>query len=460
MPSHALALGLLLAGAAPVVAPPGRPSLLVVTVDTLRADHLSCYGYSHLTSPVLDRLAREGARFERAYCAIPYTGPSHVSLFTGRYPQEHGAKVNGQAMAKEPGLVTLAEALQRSGYRTGAFVSAWPLTRRLTHLDRGFETYDQEMSRNYQVVHTYRSAEEVTPPAVAWLREAAGDDAPFFLWVHYFDPHSPYELHEGFTEIAAIPDRPERRPRAGTRMARRVRRYDSEVAYTDHHLGKLVDAVKEQGRLDSTVVIVTADHGESLGEHGFVGHGKHLWEDIARVPLIVRFPPLVAAGGVVPEPVSQVDVLPTLLELLEVELPLKLPGRSLAARLAAPGSDGVARPVRVVTFSGKKGWVPKWLSWMWYTDSRDRRPLRMASVGGDLKTIFQPRKGRVQVYDLAADPYELSPLCEGKRERCDGRFGPHVAALVDWFDTTASREGVAELEKEDLEALRSLGYVQ
>ena len=175
-----------------------RPNILLITIDTLRADHLSSYGYHLKTSPTIDKLAEDGVRFENAYSPIPLTGPSHTSLFTSRFPQEHGARINGYAVPKDSKWLSLPQVLKRFGYQNGAFVSAWPLTARLTHLDRWFDLYDEDLGRKYQVFNSSRYAEDVTPLAVSWLEE--NQVGPFFLWVHYFDPHSPYNLREEFAE--------------------------------------------------------------------------------------------------------------------------------------------------------------------------------------------------------------------------------------------------------------------
>jgi arylsulfatase A-like enzyme len=168
------------------------PNVLLLTIDTLRADHLSCYGYQRLTSPYIDGLAQEGTRFSRAYTVIPLTGPAHLSLFIGRYPQENGVRRNGVAIPDDRKLVMLPQIFRGHGYQTAAFVSAWPLTGRLTHLDRYFGHFDEELGRTYQLFNSSRYAEDVTPRAVEWLKKHSQKKKPFFLWVHYFDPHSPY----------------------------------------------------------------------------------------------------------------------------------------------------------------------------------------------------------------------------------------------------------------------------
>ena len=297
--------------ASPSVKP---PNVLLITVDTLRADHLSSYGYPILTSPYIDGLAAEGVRFASNYTAIPLTGPSHLTMLTGRYPQEMGVLRNGVSPSSKAAIAPLPEILKKSGYLRAAFVSGWPLTSHLTHLDRWFDHFDEELGRRYQLFNSSRYAEDVNPPVLKWLRTHGKGKKPFFLWVHYFDPHSPYLDREYF--------HPKPRAGAGTLpqasndqdTAERIRDYDSEIYYTDHYIGQVLDEVDRLGLKDSTLVVFTADHGESLGEHGYVGHGRHLYEGIVHTPFIMRLPGKIPAGRVIRTPVSAVDLTPTILD--------------------------------------------------------------------------------------------------------------------------------------------------
>jgi arylsulfatase A-like enzyme len=342
----------------------GVPHVVLITVDTLRADHLSCYGYHRNTSPHIDRLASEGVRFDQAYTTIPLTGPAHISLFTSRYPQEHGARNNGVATAGAAKLVFLPQVLRKHGYRAGAFVSAWPLTARLTHLDRSFDDYEETLTRRYKLFNSSRYAEDVTPLAVRWLERNAGKR--FFLWVHYFDPHQPYERRSGFAPAANGAGAPDRSQNA--EMRDRIARYDSEIAYTDHHVGILLHTLDRLKLRDSTLIVVAADHGESLGEHDYVGHGRHLYRDIVRVPLIVRLPKAVPPGLVIPERVSLLDVAPTVVDLVLGPARGSLT-KAFAGRSLAPALTGKAtlkpRSLRYLTFGGEKLFFPQWLAWLW-----------------------------------------------------------------------------------------------
>src|SRR5690348_13603726 len=320
---------------APADAP--LPNVLLITVDTLRADHLSCYGYARQTSPYIDGLAREGTRFSRAYTSIPLTGPAHISLFTGRYPQENGVRRNGVAPPDDRALVTLPQILRGHGYQTGAFISSWPLLGRLTHLDRYFRTYDESLTRSYQIFNSSRYAEDVTPPALKWLHKHANKKKPFFLWVHYFDPHEPYVFRADFEAPKVDKGHPDE-PLQDSEMRERVRSYDSEIYYTDHNVGKLLQALDDMHIKDSTMVVLVADHGESLGQHGYVGHGRYVYEGIIHIPFIIRYPGHVRAGQVIDTPVSIIDVTPTIVDLsvknvvaVKKKVPIVFSGRSLAS---------------------------------------------------------------------------------------------------------------------------------
>ena len=433
-----------------------RPNILLITVDTLRADHLSCYGYHLKTSPIIDELARDGVRFENAYSPIPLTGPSHTSLFTSRFPQEHGARINGYAVPKDSKWLSLPQILRRFGYRNAAFVSAWPLTSRLTHLDRWFDRYDEDLSRKYQVFNSSRYAEDVTPLAVSWLEENRA--GPFFLWVHYFDPHSPYNLREDFAEPESSGHPNSTREPLNREMANRIKKYDSEIGYADFHIGKLLARLDKLGVQESTLVVLTSDHGESLGEHGYVGHGRQLTQGIVRIPMIMRYPARLPAGKVIPGNVSLLDATPMILDLAlggqtYRELPTSFAGRSQAA--AMTGQERIPqRPIRYITFAGKKGWMPRWLSHMWV--SPDEGPLRVGQSLGSQKMVWDPTGRSLSVFNIDEDPFEMSPLVLSHK---DAQYSATARPLGQWFKATDLAAGDSKLTKRDLEVLKTLGYI-
>lgn len=249
--------------------PEGAPSVVFVTIDTLRSDHVGSYGASQAATPVLDGLAAEGLRFEEAFATAPLTLPSHASMMTGNYPPRHGVRHNGVFRLRDD-AETLAEQFQASGWKTGAVIGALVLSRQFG-LDQGFDHFDDAFGERKasEVGYQERSAEEVTDRALAWLAKTKG---PYFLWVHYYDPHASYD------------------PPAPHAARFEGRPYDGEIAYVDAELGRLVEGVKARGRWEQTHFAVTSDHGESLGEHGESTHGYFLYDSVLRVPLILRGP--------------------------------------------------------------------------------------------------------------------------------------------------------------------------
>ena len=438
--------------------PPVRPNVLLITVDTLRADHLSSYGYHLRTSPVMDRLAEEGVRFDQAYTAIPMTGPSHFSMFTGRYPQEHGARINGVALPGDSKFLTIPQVLQRFGYTSGAFVSAWPLIGRLTQLNRDFDTYDEDLERSYQVFHSMRWAEDVTRPALRWLEDHK-EDRNLFLWVHYFDPHEPYNLRKEFADPERVRDPHPAVANYEESVRERIRRYDSEIGYADMHIGRLLDRLDKLGMRENTLVALLSDHGEGLGEQGFVGHGRWLYQSTLRVPWIMRMPGRIEPGTVIERNVSLMDLAPTLLDLVvpefreETEISISYAGRSQVPAIMQ-GQRTQPRSIRFVSFEGKKGFIPSWISWVWRPNSG--LPFRLGKLDGTAKSIWTPDQGRFELFDLAADPLERNSTVIDKDDR---RYKFESAAFQRWFDSTNLAESESRLTKRDAEVLESLGYI-
>jgi len=275
-----------------------RPNLLLVTIDTLRADHLGCYGYEEARTAALDALAQRGVLFEQAYTPAPMTLPAHATMMTGLAPPQHGARVNGEHRLAE-GIPTLAEELVAAGYRTGAFVAAFVLAERFG-LARGFDEYDDDTSGAYEqevpeALSLYRPGDLVVDSALEWL--AGGGDAPaepFFAWVHLYDAHFPWHAHEANTDEAS--------DATGT--------YDGEITFADEQVARLSAFLAACGLEENTVVVVLADHGEGLGDHHETEHGYLLNEEVLHIPWIMAGPG-VTPGRRVPALVSLEDLLPT-----------------------------------------------------------------------------------------------------------------------------------------------------
>lgn len=287
---------------------PRRPNVLLVTIDTLRADHVGVYGSSLVQTPTLDSLAVQGVRFANAYSTAPTTAASHTSILTGLYPTRHGVRHNGIFQVRKE-LETLPEQMQAKGYETAAVVSAFVLAAQFG-FNQGFGFYDDAMSRFAGVGgYAERTADEVTDSALDWLKKKR--KKPFFLWVHYYDPHAEYQPPSPYKE----------------RYAEHL--YAGEVAFVDEQLGRLVEGLRAQKQFDNTLILVTSDHGESLGEHGEVTHSYTLYDATLAVPLIVCGPQI-PAGQTVDGVVSTAGIMPTVLSLLGWSVPIQFDGLDLS----------------------------------------------------------------------------------------------------------------------------------
>ncbi|HEX7185690.1 MAG TPA: sulfatase-like hydrolase/transferase [Thermoanaerobaculia bacterium] len=407
---------------------PSTPSvsaknLLLVTLDTVRADHLGSYGYGEAETPWLDRLAREGIRFAEASSPVPLTLPSHSSLLTGLLPPHHGLRNNGAGSLPE-GTATLATFLAGEGYRTGAFVGAFVLDHRFG-LARGFEVYDDEVERDPAAgaaLEDERPGSTVVDRALAWLGAGAQDNTqkdgsrPFFLWVHLYDAHAPYAPPSPFRE--RHPGRP----------------YDGEIASVDAQVGRLLQELESRGLAGTTLVAVASDHGEGLGEHGESTHGLLLYEPTLRVPLLMRAPGL-RAGRVVRTPVSLVDVAPTLAGLLGKSFPApRLDGRDLSAALRQGEEPPPADLYAETRYPEIFGWSP--------LSALRRR---------NLKYIASPEP---ELYNLERDPGEVSSLA-GQEGAPAAGFAARLAE-VEAGAVEAPRGGAVDAETRA--RLASLGY--
>ena len=369
----ALCAALAVASCSGTSAPDTRPNVLLLTLDTVRADRLGCYGYARARTPNLDALAGRGVRFERAYATVPYTLPAHASILTGLYPPAHGLHVNFQGSLPADAR-PMAAAFQDAGYRTAGLVASGILDRRFG-LARGFDFYDDLHDRPLNDANQVeRPGGEVTDAALKWLGEAS--PKPFFAWVHYYDAHDPYEPPEGFRDFAEP--------------------YDGEIAFVDAQVGRLLAGLEHLGKLANTWVVVVADHGEAFGEHGEFGHGLLVYDSTMHVPLIVAGPAPIVAGGVVHAPVSQVDIAPTLLELLGGRAPAALEGRSLLPELRAEATPERSPLLECEHSLRSYDWAPLY-----------------AIVSGDWKFIQAPRP---ELYDVAHDRAEEHDLAPEKPE--------------------------------------------
>ena len=434
-----------------------RPNVVLITIDTLRADRLSAYGYPRRTSPNIDRLATQGVLFQNAYSPIPLTGPAHVSLMTSLYPQQHGAVINGVRMSARPRPLTLAQILRRLGYRTGAFVSAWPLKKKLTGLGRGFNVYNQKFNYRFNLVMEARTGQQVTEAALRWLKKRRA--RPFFLWLHYFDPHAPYRLHQQFARLPAaaassgapVPAVVSPASETGQRQLA----YDSEVAYTDSYVGQVLQQLTQMGLRDRTLIVLTTDHGESLGENEYWGHGDKLYQPIVRIPLIVSYPGVIPAGRTVTQDVGLLDVMPTLLDYLRVAHRLPLEGRSLKPFMEGSKVSPKQQSVYFLTYAEPALMSPGWLSWLLRWVQNTMVPSNLGFATGRRKVVLEGSKRRLQVYrlDETAKTEQLLKQVSASESKA------YRKQVSRWFQHTKRElKPPGRPSEKDVEALRSLGY--
>jgi arylsulfatase A-like enzyme len=362
---------------APAAAASSAPDVFLITIDTLRADHVGCYGYKDVETPTLDSLAADGIRFTHAYTHSPITNTSHTTILTGLLPSVHGVTDFGVPLS--PQHVTWAELLKKQGYQTAAFIGAVILdsNQLAPGLDRGFDFYDNfpaktETKERWGRVE--RRAQTVVDHAEAWLSQhpaGSNSEAPRFMWVHLFDPHDPYEPPPPFSEKYAS------------------HLYDGEIAYADSALGHFIATLKKSGIYQNAIIIVVGDHGEGLGEHDEDTHGLFLYDSTLHVPLIIKTPAAAHRGTVVDALVRTTDILPTVLTLTNTPPPAELNGESLV-----PYFDNQSQPAR--SLFGETDYP---LRWGW-------APIR-ALREQNAKLIEAPRP---EFYDLQSDPRELKNL--------------------------------------------------
>jgi arylsulfatase A-like enzyme len=389
----------------------------VVTLDTLRADRLGCYGFRDVATPHLDAIAAEGVLFEQAAATAPMTLPSHASIFTGLIPPHHGVRDNGGFFLEEE-TVTLAELLQEAGWATGAFIGAWVLDGRWG-LDQGFDHYSDRFDLSkYKVVNlgtVQKTGDEVMDLALEWLDTIRSEK--FFAWVHLYDPHTPYEPPEPFAD--RYPGQP----------------YLGEIAYTDEVVGRLVEWLRDSGLWDRTILVLVGDHGESLREHGEATHTFFIYDATQHVPLIIHTP--WGDRGRSGAQVSTVDLLPTILDLLGLPPLEGADGRSLARLVLHPEAESPGLAYAETYF-------PRFhYRWQHLRSVRD----------GTWKFIEAPTP---ELYDLREDPGETMNLYEDRQDVAEALRNRLLRMAGDGTQAVPDN---ASLDPETLQRLAALGYV-
>lgn len=420
-----------------------RPSVLLITIDTLRADHLGCYGYKRVETPVIDGLAARGVRFANAYTQVPITLPSHAVILTGTYPMFNGVR-DFTSRGLPPEIPTLAEMFRRSGYQTAAFVSSYALNSQWG-LNRGFDVYDDhldlDLRRTRDLFLVQRRGDRTVDRLLAWLDQHGS--APFFVWLHLYDAHSPYRPPEPYL----------------SRYAQHP--YDGAIAFDDAQVGRVVARLRQQGLFERTAVLLLSDHGESLGEHGEDEHGFFIYNATLHVPLILKLPGTGygvrdTGGGrpdtgngkrdtnqpalrVVNQPVGAVDVAPTIAALCGIA-PAEargFEGRSLLPLLSAPESDNAAVYAESYYPRDPFGWH----------ELRGIVNSRFAYIDAPRPELYDLQRDPGQLHNLAGANSSVATTLHARLEELERRYAGRVPSAS------------AQPDSETVERLRSLGYV-
>ena len=433
-----------------LTAKPSLKNIIIISVDALRADHLGCYGYPLNTSPNIDAFSRDGILFSNCYALTPLTAPSFSTIMTSLPPYKHGAKRNGLSIYKN--VKTLAHFLKRYGYRTAAVISNWPLRKRLAKLHSGFDAYYEVFTkkRYLGIMNSEGGAPAVTKKALEWLEN--NHKKRFFFWVQYTDPHALYIQHKEFTfDYRDV--KPSVYP-PGTRM-KKIKRYDSEIAFADFYIGKFIEELKRLGLYNEALIIFHADHGESFGEHNYFKHGRKLYNSTLHVPLIIKMPGNQLKNTRRQDNVSLLDIGRTIFSALQLLPNPQMEGEDLFEKEASSAN----RKILLETYGGAVKWRRSSKRFHLKVE-----PIRYGMLFGSVKLIYNLKKKTYEVYDLNGDPFETrnvfvqaSPQAKGMKQQLLNK----IDTLSKYIKLNRMYQlNDASLSKEDMERLKSLGYFE
>ena len=441
--------------------------IVLITIDTLRADHLGYHGYPRETSPFIDELARNGTVFQRAFSSMATTAPAHASIFTSLYPIQHNVLKNGHRL--NDAVPTMAELLSTMNYSTAGFVSAYPLFKH-ANVDQGFDVFDQPILEQGTL---YRKADRTMDSVTKWLAQRESTEK-FFLWIHLYDPHTPHQPPKAF--LRKFTKQPKETRESFARflldehhvdlnyynenienMLRVIDAYDSEILFVDSEIRRVYKDLREKGFGPHTLWIITSDHGEGLGNHRWLRHGKHIYNEQIHVPLIFYFSSGSFPASSVEQLVEHIDILPTVIELVGGEIGNQVQpvqGSSLVPLLSTDGRifpakyafsqrrnfDGVKQPREI---------IPEKTNY----EEGDKYSLQ----NSEYKYIHRTQ-GTDEFYDIREDPYEVNNIV-GSNPEIENSMREKILLKIKKL-TQAARSKPASVDKQTLEKLRSLGYVQ
>jgi len=437
--------------------------VVFISLDTVRADHLGLYGNGTVKTPNLDRLASESIVLDDFMTAAPTTLASHATLFTGKYPHSHGTPRNGFVVNDEN--VLLAELLRDGGFKTAGFAASFALASRFG-IARGMGHYDEEFSLfsgSDDVIQDERNAEAVTGAALGWLGSAGADDR-LFMFVHYFDAHAPYAApppydtmydergREGLPEWFSVSQECSLNPGVATEINERfAAQYASEISYLDHHVGRLLDALREKGILDETLLVVTSDHGENLWDHpACFDHGWNVFQSTIRSMGIVRLPGALNAGTRVGTVTGNIDILPSVLESLGISLPNGIDGDAIDLRHPERTEGRIRFAEATKPWKSVEG-DPRW------TNMLKARCIR----SGPYKYVHVPYQNRHELYDLERDPGERTNLLASPDPETKKLAATLFGSLGEWALTAHPLPSRFEISQRDetIRRLKALGYL-
>ena len=452
-----------------VVLSKNMPNIVLITLDTLRADHLSCYGYQKSTTPNLDRFAEESVIFKNAYATSPWTSPSHASLFTGMYPSKHGLHHNWKVMNSNRVVPlsedhqTLAEILAGQGYNTAGIIGGF-WCKSTVGLAQGFDHYDDALINVipdlqhftlFKIINKFfplhdsavrrglnfsRVASQINRRVFSWLEE--NYQTPFFLFINYFDPHYPYLPPDEYSQLFKENETSVVNESEKNRMDL-LAQYDGEIAYVDNKVGILLEKLKELNVYENTLIIITSDHGEFFGEHGLWFHAHELYQGVIKIPLIIKYP-LSSKRGVSSERVSLVDIMPTILDVLNLPIPKEVQGVILSE---------TERTVLSEVYKHKY-----------------KQPTKGKNFARELKALFKDNYKYIkeyqnnsdeynELYDIENDPGELQNLISTMPEKAEA-MDKKMKEWLQYSQDQTVKDKPVKIDDATREALRALGYIQ
>ncbi|RMF92635.1 MAG: hypothetical protein D6734_11850, partial [Candidatus Schekmanbacteria bacterium] len=456
-----------------------KPNIILISVDTLRADHLMCYGYRYETSPFIDRFAMLGALFENAVTVVPSTMPSHISMLTSKIPRKHGIAHTGTIVKR--GLLTLQKVVKGYGYKTAGFISSYVLSSDF-NFNEGFDIFNDQLDKKTNLAQNkiIRDADKTTDAVINFLKKQ-GKNKPFFLFIHYFDPHWPYDppqqyLHLYDTKYSGKLDgnfKTLQKMRLAMAKGKGVSEndrihlqalYDGEIRFINDQFRRLIAELELSGLIQNTIIVFTADHGENFFEHdGYIDHSSRVYESNIHIPLIIFYRGIIPPNTKISKLIRNIDIAPTLLDLAGIEIPKEFEGKSFAGLLRGKEENKNKEIGEVVLFSeatrnalypeGADEYLTK-VKRKWTND-----PFAKCIRTQRWKYIETPYLNRKELYDLSKDPQEVNNLANTLDEKTN-KIIENLKVMLDKYTEINTSTGRMTKSKKSIENLKSLGYLQ